>query len=551
MSYTALYRKYRPDTFSEVKGQDAIVTTLKNQVRSGRTAHAYLFCGTRGTGKTSVAKILAKAVNCLDPREGEPCGECASCKAIASGHAMNVIEIDAASNNGVDNIRQIREEVAYSPTEGKYKVYIIDEVHMLSAGAFNALLKTLEEPPAYVVFILATTEAHKVPVTIISRCQKYDFRRISQEEIVRRLKDLFERENLKAEEKALKAIARKADGGMRDALSLADQCISFYLGQELTYEKVLNVLGSVETEENSALLREIADGNVKAVFARLDDMIFRGRDLQQLIADFTWYLRNVMVLKASEEAEDLLDVTQENLKLLLEDADRMSEDVLIRYIRNLGELSNQLRSSTNRRISVEVALLRLCRPQMQSDRLSVLQRLSKLEERMAEGYFVRDGGQAARSQAGANAGDPGRSGQDFPPGASEANTRYDMPTPQDLQQIREVWNGIVSGIESPRFATVLRKAALKFSASPGEEDCLVVVFGGFLGETYTRQPDRPKAELEGLIRDKIGKSIRVRFILESEEASQKDPLFSVVVEDAARKHIHTDIQMEEDDEDDE
>lgn len=243
MSYTALYRKFRPQEFEDVKGQDHIVTTLKNQIKADRIGHAYLFCGTRGTGKTTIAKIFAKAVNCEHPVDGSPCGECPTCKAIAAGSSMNVIEIDAASNNGVDNIRQIREEVEYRPTEGKYKVYIIDEVHMLSIGAFNALLKTLEEPPSYVIFILATTEAHKIPITILSRCQRYDFRRISIDTIAGRLTDLMEKEQVNVEERAIRYIAKAADGSMRDALSLLDQCIAFYLGQELTYEKVLEKIG--------------------------------------------------------------------------------------------------------------------------------------------------------------------------------------------------------------------------------------------------------------------------------------------------------------------
>ncbi|HJA43739.1 MAG TPA: DNA polymerase III subunit gamma/tau, partial [Candidatus Dorea stercoravium] len=238
MSYTALYRKFRPGEFEDVKGQDAIVTTLKNQIQTDRIGHAYLFCGTRGTGKTTVAKIFAKAVNCQHPVEGSPCGECAMCRSIAAGTSMNVIEIDAASNNGVDNIREIREEVAYRPTEGRYKVYIIDEVHMLSIGAFNALLKTLEEPPEYVIFILATTEAHKIPVTILSRCQRYDFKRISIETISERLRELIGKEDLDVEDKAVRYIARMADGSMRDALSLLDQCTAFYIGQRLTYDNV-------------------------------------------------------------------------------------------------------------------------------------------------------------------------------------------------------------------------------------------------------------------------------------------------------------------------
>ena len=239
MAYTALYRKFRPSGFEDVKGQEHIVTTLRNQISSGRTSHAYLFCGTRGTGKTTIAKILARAVNCEHPIEGSPCGECAVCRSIQDGTSMNVIEIDAASNNGVDNIREIVEEVQYSPTEGKFKVYIIDEVHMLSTGAFNALLKTLEEPPSYVMFILATTEPHKIPITILSRCQRYDFRRITIETIQARLQELMEKEGVEAEEKALRYIAKAADGSMRDGLSLLDQCIAFYFNQTLTYDKVM------------------------------------------------------------------------------------------------------------------------------------------------------------------------------------------------------------------------------------------------------------------------------------------------------------------------
>ena len=266
MSYTALYRKFRPDNFSDVKGQDHIVTTLTNQIKHNRIGHAYLFCGTRGTGKTTVAKILAKAVNCEHPVDGSPCNQCAMCKAIQAGTAMNVIEIDAASNNGVDNIREIREEVSYRPTEGKYKVYIIDEVHMLSTGAFNALLKTLEEPPSYVIFILATTEAHKIPITILSRCQRYDFHRITIDTIASRLEELLNIEGVEAEEKAVRYVAKAGDGSMRDALSLLDQCIAFYLGQTLTYDKVLEVLGAVDTEVFSKLLRRSDPGGCDRLY---------------------------------------------------------------------------------------------------------------------------------------------------------------------------------------------------------------------------------------------------------------------------------------------
>ena len=306
MSYTALYRKFRPVEFEDVKGQEHIITTLKNQIEANRIGHAYLFCGTRGTGKTTVAKIFAKAVNCEHPVNGSPCGECAMCRSIAAGTSMNVIEIDAASNNGVDNIREIREEVAYRPTEGKYKVYIIDEVHMLSIGAFNALLKTLEEPPEYVIFILATTEVHKIPITILSRCQHYDFKRISIETITGRMRDLMQEEQVEVEEKALRYVAKAADGSMRDALSLLDQCIAFYLGQKLTYDNVLEVLGAVDTDVFSRLLRSVIRRDVPKVLDIVDDLVMQGRELTQLATDFTWYLRNLLLVKTSDKRNSRL-----------------------------------------------------------------------------------------------------------------------------------------------------------------------------------------------------------------------------------------------------
>ncbi|MDO4261287.1 MAG: DNA polymerase III subunit gamma/tau [Eubacteriales bacterium] len=399
MSYMALYRKFRPAEFSDVKGQEHIVTTLKNQIGADRIGHAYLFCGTRGTGKTTVAKIFARAVNCENPRDGEPCGECPSCRAIASGTSMNVIEIDAASNNGVDNIREIRDEVAYSPTEGKYKVYIIDEVHMLSIGAFNALLKTLEEPPSYVIFILATTEAHKIPITILSRCQRYDFRRITVDTIAERLRELTDKEQVETEEKALRYVAKAADGSMRDALSLLDQCIAFYLGQRLTYDHVLDVLGAVDTDVFGRLFGMICRQELTEAVRELEQIILQGRELSQFVTDFVWYLRNLLMLKSDRSMEDVLDVSSDRLAQMREEAKLADADTLMRYIRVLSELSGQLRYAAQKRVLVEMTLIKLCRPAMEQNYDSILQRLRQIEQRLEQGVIAAPAGQAAEAPA--------------------------------------------------------------------------------------------------------------------------------------------------------
>ncbi len=388
MSYTALYRKFRPTDFHDVKGQDHIVTTLKNQIKSGRIGHAYLFCGTRGTGKTTIAKILGKAVNCEHPVDGNPCNECETCRSIQNGTSMNVIEIDAASNNGVDNIREIVEEVRYSPTEGRYKVYIIDEVHMLSTGAFNALLKTLEEPPSYVIFILATTEAQKIPITILSRCQRYDFKRITIDTISDRLTELLQAESVEAEEKAIRYIARMGDGSLRDALSLLDQCIAFYYGQYLTYDKVLEVLGAVDIEVFARLLTAISKNDVSQCMGILEELIVSGRELTQFAVDFTWYLRNLLLVKTSEDASEAVEVSTENLALLEEQAREWNTDTLIRFIRIFSDLSNQIRYASQKRVIVEVALIKLCRPQMEKSYEDILERIRQLEAKLENGVTI-------------------------------------------------------------------------------------------------------------------------------------------------------------------
>ncbi len=496
MSYTALYRKFRPAAFEDVKGQDHIITTLQNQIKANRIGHAYLFCGTRGTGKTTVAKIFAKAVNCEHPVDGSPCGECEMCRSIAAGTSMNVIEIDAASNNGVDNIREIREEVTYRPTEGRYKVYIIDEVHMLSIGAFNALLKTLEEPPEYVIFILATTEVHKIPITILSRCQHYDFKRISIETITDRMKELMEVEHVDVEEKALRYIAKAADGSMRDALSLLDQCIAFYLGQKLTYDNVLEVLGAVDTDVFSRLLRKTIARDVAGVLDIVEELIMQGRELTQLAADFTWYLRNLLLVKTSDNIEDVLDVSTENMMQLKEEAEMIETDALLRYIRIFSELSGQLRYATQKRVMLEVALIKLCTPAMETNQDSLLERIRAVEEKVEQG--IAAAGIMQEKIVYVNGSGEGEA-------AGKAQKRPELPNaiPEDVQEVVRNFRSIADEA-SGMVRGYLKKARL----SLGGDNRLLVVLPDSLAASVVGREDHVQ-ELEGLIENKIGKKVEI------------------------------------------
>ena len=495
MAYTALYRKFRPDNFEDVKGQEHIVTTLKNQIRADRIGHAYLFCGTRGTGKTTIAKIFAKAVNCEHPVDGSPCGECESCRAIASGASMNVIEIDAASNNGVDNIREIVDEVSYSPAQGRYKVYIIDEVHMLSIGAFNALLKTLEEPPGYVIFILATTEVHKIPVTILSRCQRYDFKRISIDTITDRLRELMQAENVDVEERALKYLAKTADGSMRDALSLLDQCIAFHFGQQLTYDKVLDVLGAVDTAVFSRLLRLILDRDVTGCIMLLEEIIIQGRELGQFVADFTWYLRNLLLAKTSDNIEDVIDMSSDNLQNLKEEAELVELPVIMRYIRNFSELSDKIRYATQKRIVLEMGLIRLCKPAMEKDQDALLDRIRELEQKLENGVVVAghgdpDSGQSSGGQAA------GAVRKERPP--------LPKAIPEEVQQLVKQWNSVVGNAAQP-MKQYLREAKLTLG---GDNKLMLVFPDGLASDYFIKQPAN-REQLECMLSDVIGKAVEV------------------------------------------
>lgn len=358
MAHLALYREYRPQRFSDVVGQEHITRTLRNALVQGRLHHAYLLSGPRGTGKTTVARILAKAVNCLNPQDGEPCNECEACRRITSGEALDLIEIDAASNRGIDEIRDLRDKVNFAPVELKYKVYIIDEVHMLTEPAFNALLKTLEEPPAHVLFVLATTEKQKLPITILSRCQSFDYRRLSVDEIVGRLRQVCEAKGLKASPEALAAIARQADGGMRDALSLLDQVMAYAAEGEITLDMTLAVLGSAPLDQFLALDGHLLQGDVGAALLWLDEMVRAGKDLRQLVRDYLAHLRDLLLVKL-EAGAAVLGLPPEALEQMRARAEPFAERQLIRAIRLLGQAETELRLSPSPRLLVEVAFIRL------------------------------------------------------------------------------------------------------------------------------------------------------------------------------------------------
>ena len=505
MSYTALYRKFRPAEFSEVKGQDVVVKTLQNQIKSDRIGHAYLFTGTRGTGKTTIAKIMAKAVNCENLVDGNPCNECETCKSINAGASINVRELDAASNNGVDSIRQIIEEIEYPPTEGRFKVYIIDEVHMLSTGAFNALLKTLEEPPSYVIFILATTEVGKIPVTILSRCQRYDFKRISIDTIADRLRELCEREQIIADDKAIMYIAKAADGSMRDALSLLDRCNAFYLDEELSFDNVLKCLGAVDTEVFSRLLRYILNRDVNGAINTLDEVITGGKEIRQFVADFMGYLRNIMLLKSSSDMADVIEVSSENLKLIQEEAKIITEDEVIRYIRILSELDNQIRYASNKRVLVEIAIIKLCRPAIEPDVSEIMGRLEKLESQVEKGITVSINNANASSSSGASNATNEKLVEKVVPKA----------LPEDIKKVVASWKSIVDAIPSKPLKSMMLNTKLNITEENGN---LVIAY------------DERKAD--------SNESGVIKFLLAEDEEINKLKLLEDTIENSVGKHVN-------------
>lgn len=511
MSYVALYRKFRPNDFSEVRGQESTVTALKNQLKLNRLGHAYLFTGTRGTGKTTIAKIMAKAVNCEHPTENGPCNECAMCKEIQAQNSMNVMEIDAASNNSVDNVRELIESVKYSPAQGNYKVYIIDEAHMLSEAAFNALLKTLEEPPSYVIFILATTEVHKIPITILSRCQKYDFHRITIDTIADQLRYLCDEEKIDAEDAALRYIAKAADGSMRDGVSLLDRCVANCIGEKLTYDKTLEALGAIDNSIFYNMLVAISEGNIRTVIGIIEVVVNEGRELTWFVNEFVWYLRNLLIISsmpAGEQMqgmEEMMNMSAENLELLKKQAKEVENETIIRYIRILSELSGKLKKSGQKRVLTEVAFIKLCKPEMETDIISLKERIRNLEMSLEH----------IRTMPVASA-DEG-TGAAASVQAEIVPERVVLPAAlgEDVRKAAKNWDEILENM-SPANKAVL-KSNFKLSVSEGDNSALLLVT---TSETFYSVVENCMEDITGVINEYIGKDVKVTLKLISDKTEE-------------------------------
>ena len=529
--YQALYRKYRPKTFDELLGQKHITTTLKNQVLNDNIAHAYLFSGTRGTGKTSAAKILSRAVNCLNPKDGNPCNECDCCKGILNESIMDVIEMDAASNNSVDDVRDLREKVIYPPARTKYKVYIIDEVHMLSKGAFNALLKTLEEPPKHLIFILATTEPERLPQTILSRCQRFDFKRITTKDIVENMRNITDELKVEIDDNVLRLIARNSDGAMRDALSLLDQCFSFN-GEKVTYEDAIDILGIANKDLIQNMVINIRDKNLEKVLMSIDEIIQDGKDINQFIKDLINYFRDLMIVKTSSNPKEILEI--DNLEPLKEVSNNMSLDYILKALNTLTNAEVQGKWSTQPRIVLEMAVVKLIDLE---NEMSLEERVKRLEQGIRpidQSKEIKEDAIVPHKNIAKSIADKIKSTEDIKPAADKIDKREEpkqesvkeqdqRPNEDDgytftIEKICNEWEKVLQKIKLKKinlYALILEGELLSF-----ENEMLTIGYK----ESYSFHRDaintpQNKEIIEEIISKYFNRDIVVNFIIKGEPAN--------------------------------
>ncbi|QBD86175.1 DNA polymerase III subunit gamma/tau [Clostridium tetani] len=531
MAYTALYREWRPSTFEDVIGQKHITITLKNQIKNERIAHAYLFCGTRGTGKTSTAKILAKAVNCLDLRDGEPCNECEICKKINSNMLIDIEELDAASNNSVDNIRSIIEEVYYPPREAKYKVYIMDEVHMLSTGAVNAFLKTLEEPPSNVIFILATTDPQKLPITILSRCQRFDFKRIKSEDIFQRLRFIITEQGFFADDNSLRLISRISDGAMRDALGVLDQVISTGNGR-VEYEDVVSILGLITNENLIKLTDSIIKKDIEECVKIIEEVIFSGKDSNNIIKDLILHMRNLLIIKVSQNPYEVLDMSEENIALLKEQSEKVRVEEIMRFIRILQEAEEQSKWVKQSRVYLELAIIKMCKIEYDTSKEIILSRLNMLEEVMKSGEIKVscENITSSKSQYKNEIEKDNIMKSD----QAKSSKNQDMVRPIEqfnpdskvnIDMVRKYWKDILETFKGKRLMVIYASlmTAVPLKCINGE---ITLMYGKEYAFNKQRLEKENNSEMvENIFSQVLKDKVRIKYIIEDEkdEVIEKDP----------------------------
>ena len=511
--HKALYRVYRPKNFSDVIGQEHIVRTLKNQIENNNVGHAYLFCGTRGTGKTSTAKIFSRAVNCTNLHNDEPCNECENCREILEDKTMDVVEIDAASNNSVDDIRELRENVKYSPAKAKSKVYIIDEVHMLSQGAFNALLKTLEEPPSYVIFILATTEPHKIPATILSRCQRFDFKRVTVKDISSRMRYICEKEGIEADEKALNLIARNSQGALRDALSILDQCISFE-GNKISYNDVIELLGSVNIEQLFDLAESIIKEDTRKSLQILNDFIIWGKDVRNLVNDLIDHFRNLMVCKISNDLDEIISLPEETIDLLKQQAETIDTNNLIRILNILSEAQDGMKISSNPRVLMEVTMMKIAQPMFDESKEALIKRIENLEQKIESGNIKVN--HISTNQTVDNFNENNQQNNNTVEKQEDENIEYENLKGDDIKLVEKSWKKILQKMKEDK-NQVIRALLQDVDSFNISEDTLYIIFTDNYSFAKSRLDSPATIQyVEKVIREVLNRSFSVKIALKSQ-----------------------------------